>query len=243
MTVVVLSPHFDDAVLSCGGWLARHPGTLVATVCSGRPGPGVAADPAWDALAGFDGADEAARSRRGEDLEALARLDAEQLLLGFLDRPYQDRAGRAHEDPGVVGTFGEALTARIGRLLDEHAPEWCLFPLGLVHPDHVTTRLAAVAALGARGHVRGAAYLDLPYGVAFEAAAREQSVALWGPGPDDGGPFGTAVIESSVPGAEGRKRLAVGCYRSQLPLLRRSFGPALDASLGPGAERLRAWPP
>ena len=240
MTTVVLSPHFDDAVLSCGGWLARHAGTTVVTVCSGRPGPGVPADPACDALVPFDDADRAAEARCAEDRAALEQLDAEQVLLGFLDGAYKDRTGRAHEDRGVVGTFEEALVDRVGRLLDERMPDRCLFPLGLLHPDHVVTRRAAVSALGTRPHIRALAYLDLPYGIAFGEAAREEAGAM--PGRWLGA---EAAPQAGAPGvlatARRRKRSAAGSYRSQLPLLRRSFGPALEASLEPEAEPLRAW--
>ena len=36
--VLVLSPHFDDAVMSCGELIESSPGTIVATVCSASPG-------------------------------------------------------------------------------------------------------------------------------------------------------------------------------------------------------------
>ena len=32
---LVISPHFDDAVMSCGYWIQRHRGAIVATVWSG----------------------------------------------------------------------------------------------------------------------------------------------------------------------------------------------------------------
>jgi LmbE family N-acetylglucosaminyl deacetylase len=241
VTVIVLSPHFDDAVLSCGGWLARHAGATVATVCSGRPGPGVPADPNWDALARFADADQAAEARRSEDRAALDQLGAEQVLLGFLDGSYKERVDRAHEDRSVVGGFEEVLTDRLGQLLDERSPEWCLFPLGLLHPDHVVTRRAAVSSLAARPAIRAMSYLDLPYGIAFEEAARAGAEAM--PGRLDAEHPPETVTAEVLADTRGRKRLATGSYRSQLPLLRQSFGPALEASLEPGAECLRAWRP
>lgn len=35
--LLVVSPHLDDAVLSCGCWLASRPGAAVVTVFAGRP--------------------------------------------------------------------------------------------------------------------------------------------------------------------------------------------------------------
>jgi hypothetical protein len=50
--MLVVSPHLDDAVLSCGRWLAAHPGTLVVTVFAGVPSNGNRLTD-WDARCGF----------------------------------------------------------------------------------------------------------------------------------------------------------------------------------------------
>ena len=44
--VVVLSPHFDDAVQGAGLLLARHPGSTVVTVFAGPP-PEYPDPPPW----------------------------------------------------------------------------------------------------------------------------------------------------------------------------------------------------
>jgi LmbE family N-acetylglucosaminyl deacetylase len=232
VSTVVLSPHFDDAVLSCGGWLAANPGTYVATVCSGRPGAGVPADPEWDALAGFSDADAAAASRRAEDREALDVLGAHQLVLGFLDGAYKSAVGRPHQDPGIALPFQAALAGSIGRLLDELTPTACVFPLGLLHPDHQVTQRAAREALACRDGIDALCYLDLPYGIAFDGLAREELDRLAPHGAD------AVVTAETGPIITGSKRRAVKCYRSQLPLLRTSFGDRLAESFDPGAERL-----
>ena len=76
------------------------------------------------------------------------------------------------------------------------------------------------------------AYLDLPYGMAFGDVAqgtidslRAEEVGLGDPVGGEDGPA---------------KARAVGCYRSQLPLLAKVFGASLHASLDAGAERLLA---
>ncbi len=236
MTVVVLSPHFDDAVLSCGGWLEANPGAYVATVCSGSPGAGVPADPEWDALAGFGGADSAAAVRLVEDREALTILGAHQVGLGFLDGAYKSVAGRPHQDPGVEGPFGPALVRSISQLFDELTPTTCLFPLGLLHPDHRVTRRAALEVLSRHDSIDALGYLDLPYGIAFGEAAQELQDRLYPHGAD------VVVTAEATPTRAIRKRRAVECYRSQLPLLHASFGDRLAESFDPGAERLLRSP-
>lgn len=81
---LVISTHYDDAVLSCGHWLCLNPGAIVVTVCSGYAGPEVGAGE-WDRRAGFASADQAIAARRSEDLAALSVLKAHQYPpLGFL---------------------------------------------------------------------------------------------------------------------------------------------------------------
>ena len=66
MTVVVLSPHFDDAVLSC--WhVLRAPGTVqVVNVFTGAPPEG--SPPGWwDRLTGAPDPGERVRERAEED--------------------------------------------------------------------------------------------------------------------------------------------------------------------------------
>jgi LmbE family N-acetylglucosaminyl deacetylase len=233
MTALVLSPHFDDAVLSCGNWLERHPGTIVATVCSGAPGPDIPADPGWDALAHFSTGDEAAEARRAEDLAALGVLGAHQTALGFLDGSfYKSEVGRPHERPGAGHSFEDALALTVGELVDELRPDACLVPLGLLHPDHIATHRAALRSLKARPKTPVIFYLDLPYGIASEQAAQDRIDGLAASGiglsplPDAGSPPAAAKLR------------AADCYRSQLPLLEDSFGDSLWASFDPGAERL-----
>lgn len=231
-STVVISPHFDDAVLSCGHFLEHNPGTTVVTVCSGLPGRGVPADPEWDALAGFTSADEAAAARRAEDLSALTVLGAEQRVLGYLDGSYKAAVGRPHADLDVVGSFEEELTRSISGVLDGVRPETCLVPLGILHDDHVTTRKAAIAALRHRPAIRVRFYLDLPYGLAFGPVAGELADQLAVE------PAGHPDRPRTTPGPPSPKVRALACYRSQLPLLEVAFGDSLRASFDSGAERL-----
>jgi LmbE family N-acetylglucosaminyl deacetylase len=233
MTALVLSPHFDDAVLSCGNWLERHPGTIVATVCSGAPGPGVPADPGWDALAHFSSADQAAEARRAEDIAALDLLGAHQAVLGFLDGSfYKTEVGRPHERPDIGPSFEDALALTVAGLVDELRPDACLIPLGLLHPDHIVTHRAALRSLQARPETPVIFYLDLPYGIASGQAARDRIDGLAASGIDL-----APLPDAGSPPARAKLR-AAGCYRSQLSLLEDSFGESLWASFDPDAERL-----
>ena len=118
--VLVLSPHPDDAVLSCGQFLARHPGTTVVTVFCGIPATYPDPPRRWEQLAGFAPGDDVAALRREEDRRALAVLDAYAVHLdGFPEADFP-AAGRAHPravlaarpTPGGVGGARPPLTER-----------------------------------------------------------------------------------------------------------------------------------
>src|SRR5947208_3206705 len=88
--IAILSPHLDDAVLSCWHLLAGPREVAVLNVFAGVPPAG---EPAgwWDRLVGDPDADAATvvRARRAEDRAALALAGRAATNLGFLDRQYR----------------------------------------------------------------------------------------------------------------------------------------------------------
>src|SRR4051794_5566646 len=86
--LAVVSPHLDDAVFSCAGLIAAHPGTTVVTVFGGVPADAAQRVTDWDRDCGFANAAEAMAARRREDVEALALLGARPQVLDFCDSQY-----------------------------------------------------------------------------------------------------------------------------------------------------------
>ena len=66
--VLVISPHFDDAIFSCGALLAAHHGSRTVTVFGGAPETPVSTT--WDQEAGFADSNQAVAARRLEDAQA-----------------------------------------------------------------------------------------------------------------------------------------------------------------------------
>ncbi|QDX21794.1 PIG-L family deacetylase [Pandoraea pnomenusa] len=120
---LVISPHLDDAVFSCGRLMAAAPGTVVVTVFAGVPPAGTPAPP-WDRAAGFASGHEAMQARRLEDLSALDKLRAESVWLPFLDRQYVD------------AETSQAIAPALREILGEYPDRRVLAPLGLFHSDH-----------------------------------------------------------------------------------------------------------
>lgn len=164
---VVVSPHLDDGVFSCGAFLAAHPASVVVTVFAGRPGPGPLTE--WDRSSGFDDGDDVVGRRREEDAAALARLGARPRWLDFLDAQY----GAA---PPV-----EAVADGLEKALVDEQPDAVLVPLGLFHDDHRTTHAAALAVARRRPEWRWFAYEDALYRrVDDQLAARRSALAAEG---------------------------------------------------------------
>src|SRR5712691_6246180 len=87
-SVVVVSPHLDDAVLSCWHVLVRARGTIVVTALAGAPPTGV--PPAlWDAATGASDSRVRVAERRAEDDAALALAGCTPVHLDCLDGQYE----------------------------------------------------------------------------------------------------------------------------------------------------------
>ena len=79
----IVSPHFDDAVFSCGALLATHSDAVVCTVFAAAPEQNMQTD--WDSKAGFPGAQESVNARTLEDNRALELFDAVPVRMPFRD--------------------------------------------------------------------------------------------------------------------------------------------------------------
>lgn len=125
--VLLISPHYDDAVLSAGQFMAGRPDTEVLTLFNWR-GTSASVQTTYDAKCGFDNADDAVHARQRENNEALALLQATSLELNLPDSQY-DNSGQS--DEYIVNRILELVLVD-----EEHEYEFMLAPLGLAHPDH-----------------------------------------------------------------------------------------------------------
>lgn len=95
--VLILSPHFDDAVLSQGGLIATsQTPVIVATFFGGKPT--TATRGGWDRLSGFQNGEEAVATRTAENALALEKIGAHLLNLKYLDFQYQYERDQRSED-------------------------------------------------------------------------------------------------------------------------------------------------
>jgi len=174
--VLVMSPHLDDAVLSCGALLAhlaaRHLITVATVFTAAAPPPwSLPARRQLRALGGADAEDFFAQ-RRAEDRDVLAGFGAAAVHLGFRDALFR-RARRGPAYPtfrfdaarGRVASCDAGLaaevSARVNEIAQGHEAGVIFAPLGVGrHVDHLITRQAACDLAG---RIQIVYYSDFPY--------------------------------------------------------------------------------
>jgi LmbE family N-acetylglucosaminyl deacetylase len=225
--LLIVSPHFDDAVLSCTSLVARHHHTTVATVFTEGSSTGPVSS--WDERCGFSSAGEASARRREEDASALRILGARPVALGLLDGAYRI-AERFHSGPGAASAIVEAASTAIGALIDELAPELVAYPLGLLHVDHLLTRRAVRRALATRPRPTQYVYCDLPYAWQRPALC-EMRLRFLGASGERAAPVADDALAAL-------KRATLDCYRSQHEALRELAGARYDELYLASSERV-----
>lgn len=128
--LLIISPHLDDAILSCGARIAWEKAQgneiRVATCFTASP---------MTALY---------RQRMNDDIQALGLLGAQPIHLGFTDAPFRDSQYHNfstilfhHKSPENTQPLVESIRTAIQNLAISWKPDEIIFPLGTGgHIDH-----------------------------------------------------------------------------------------------------------
>jgi LmbE family N-acetylglucosaminyl deacetylase len=215
--VLLLSPHWDDAVLDCWKLLAGEQPVNVVNVFTGVPAAGRVTE--WDAITGAEDSSARARERVLEDRAALQRAGRTPVNLHFLDAQYRrpPPAPSLQELDGAVASAAEAAS-RI------------LVPAGLGgHPDHLLTRRYGCMLFAAGMPVT--LYAELPYCVRHgwphwvdgsDAHPNRNVDAFWLSflkGLAGMPSLRSARVEALDAAAAAAKLAAMRCYATQMPCL------------------------
>lgn len=183
MTWIFLSPHLDDAALSCGGMIAdmvqQGQSIEVWTICAGDPPPGPLSPFASSLHERWGVKNSPTALRREEDLRSCAILGAGIRHLDIPDCIYRRNPNTGK--PLIQGNndlfqslqeteepLAEDLQQQLARLLPSDARVVCPLTMG-GHVDHHLVRRAAEAL-----HQPLWYYADYPY-----AAYPETDYAKW----------------------------------------------------------------
>lgn len=172
--VIFLSPHFDDAVLSCGGQIRRQviSGTpvLVVTVFAGEP-PHLELSPyATQIHSRWGNATHPTTVRREEDRRAMHLLGADYLHLPYVDAIYRFHDGSFlySSDQELFGPIHPSESTLLSRLAEIVADmctsrdETVYAPLAV--GNHVDHQLVRDALLSLEAHSSQIVfYEDYPY--------------------------------------------------------------------------------
>lgn len=221
--IAIISPHLDDAALSCGALIACCSEVTVITLFAGVPEP-ASCSTAWDRACGFGTAGDAMAARHAEDRLAMASLGATVRQLDRLDGQYLDP---------LPSDDDARNAASLAASLEDVAPDIIVVPLGLFHSDHIRARRAWMrcARHPARTSVRWIAYEDVPYrciGTALQTALADLHgagfgaiPASWDSAVSTYAPDVGASLETAAPTYSpfDCKQAALHAYASQLSAL------------------------
>ncbi|MCA9937129.1 MAG: PIG-L family deacetylase [Anaerolineales bacterium] len=177
---IYLSPHLDDAALSCGGQIAAQTragkSVLIVTITAADPPPGPLSDFAQLLHQRWETAANAVAIRRAEDVVAAAALGADYAHWEFYDCIYR----RAEDGQPLYPTWNDVIAPQFAaadhplvatlaaRMSQLPAAALIYAPLAVGrHADHQITRAAAEMWAGSRLRY----YEDYPYVAAPGALA------------------------------------------------------------------------
>jgi LmbE family N-acetylglucosaminyl deacetylase len=214
---LLLSPHWDDAVLDCWEQLSGEEPLLVVNVFAGVPDAHIATP--WDGITGASDAVARSRERMAEDAATLGRVGREPANLPFLDAQYRRGGG-----PPPLSQLDGAVAAAAASVSHVYAPA----AIG-GHPDHRHTRRYALAL--ARSGLPVSLYADLPYCILHGwphwvdgrvPDPHRNPDAFWEPfldGVDGLGPLRDGKVTRLDDAAAAAKLAAMRAYLTQYPAL------------------------
>jgi LmbE family N-acetylglucosaminyl deacetylase len=237
--LLVVSPHFDDVVLSCLALIDRGAPVTILQVFSGAPQPPVAAD--WDARSGFADSTAALVARRAEEAAAFAGTGHDFRSVGLIDAQYVD-IGPTGERPAADR---QAIAEAIIEWIDEQTADAAsgvtlalpvgagrregeLVPVARVralaarrflpssHVDHRGARDGGVLAARARPHVQVLLYEELPY---RQTRRGDRAARLVGACLTEPGEVSRPVERFDVAVDRPEKAARLRAYVTQLPLI------------------------
>ncbi len=158
---IILSPHFDDAILSLGGFLAAGPYRFEAvTIFGGKPAKPMVTY--WDQLSGFKNSTEAVTKRIKENARAIETSGAVIKNYDYLDSQYRQGQNQGLET-AIIKTIKSLIPDSATERVSIYGP--ATFGPKITHPDHQLLHDAflKVAKENKQSNLHFFIYEDFPY--------------------------------------------------------------------------------
>lgn len=163
--LIVLSPHFDDAVLSVGGIISEFDGPRYIVTFFGTPTSTAQYLTAWDKMSGFAKSLDTREARKKENERAAKIIGAKIINEDYVDFQYKKRtttdslviqSSIEKSIDQILSSMGNALVTIIG-------PSY--FGDADTHPDHLLLSKAFAEVIKNKNHPNATFYFyeDLPY--------------------------------------------------------------------------------
>jgi LmbE family N-acetylglucosaminyl deacetylase len=236
--LLLVSPHLDDAVLSCAALVERPEPIDVVTLFAGSPDP--PRQGWWDRECGFSSSAESGPARRLEDEAAFEGTEHRRSYLPLLELQYAERRPRTDMD---------AIADEIRNWMSEHPTGTVVLPAGAgcsqrrsarwrrrlrrescsppQHADHLLARDTVLKALRDT-RATPVLYEEVPYLWGGRAEPEVDRVAARGG-------WRAAAFELDVD--RRRKAERIAAYASQIPHISTSLGRLDDEETLPANER------
>jgi len=157
---IILSPHFDDAVISMGGFIISHQDKNLKIFNIFTSMPKIPVKTKWDGKCGFEDSTQAVTSRTEEDKQVFNFLNVSRDKISNLD--FLDKQYRSLSDT-------KSLKKEIKRILLEKIfigedVEYCLYaPASSVNIDHQIIKDISIEIRKERKNITLFFYQDIPY--------------------------------------------------------------------------------
>jgi hypothetical protein len=163
--LIVLSPHFDDAILSVGGILSEFVGQKYVVTFFSTPTTTKQYLTWWDRISGFEKSSDSHFKRMNENDNALKIIGAQAINEDYLDGQYEDRTSSTSAIiiKNIMKNIDEVINSMGSTSVVVLGPSY--FGEKSTNKDHALLSKAFVQVIKNKTHNNTAFYFfeDLPY--------------------------------------------------------------------------------
>jgi len=163
-----ISPHYDDAIFSLGGYISMFPkDSYIITVFGGAPNSLIQTNSWWDTKCGFDSPLDSIKTRKKENILAAHSLllKNESIIdLNFIDKQYRSENSDTIAEEKIISEELESVIKKVISLYPSVRYDLEIYgPFYDFHPDHKITKKVIEKIVFKIKGLSTYFYEDIPY--------------------------------------------------------------------------------